>query len=143
MPQQLQNFKNEVSIIDRSETGLAGQRLDFVQEEFLKKGMAIVKMGKIVEFEVFREGIRNSYHSEKENPCKKTKRNKRFYKWDLEVKSACSVQMLTKNIQQIGMEMDLGDLDEDLLRIEEMAEVNLRLFYTSFISGKQIKTNFV
>ena len=90
MPKELKDFKSEITIIDRSKTGEAGQGLDFVQEEFLKKGMAAVKMGKIVGFDVFQEGIRSSYHSDHHNP---TRRGKRFFKWELEVKSSCLILM--------------------------------------------------
>ena len=140
MPNELKEFKNEVSIIDRSTTGEAGQGLDFVQEEFLKKGMAVVKMGKIVGFEVFQEGIRNSYHSDQANPKTPTNRKKRFFKWELEVKSACLVQLCLGNSSLVAEETDLGLLDEDLLNIEEKGLRNLNLFYSNFISGLKIVT---
>ena len=134
MPKELKDFKSEITIIDRSKTGEAGQGLDFVQEEFLKKGMAAVKMGKIVGFDVFQEGIRSSYHSDHHNP---TRRGKRFFKWELEVKSSCLILMKNENFIRVGEMKDLGELDDDLLQIEEKGLSNLQHFYSNYVSGSE------
>ena len=54
LTQDLKQFKDEVTIIDRATDGKSGQGADMVQEEFLKKGLSKVAAGKINSFPVFR-----------------------------------------------------------------------------------------
>ena len=54
LTQDLKQFKDEVTIIDRATDGKSGQGADMVQEEFLKKGLSKVATGKINSFPVFR-----------------------------------------------------------------------------------------
>ena len=82
----------------------------------------------------FRDGIRSAHFSDtlRGGP---TKRNKRRFRFGLEALSSSLVQMRRGDTLDLGSDVGLVDLDEDLLNIQAKGLANLKIFFLDYVKG--------